>query len=277
MIKNTFSILHGIGERLEKRLWKSGILTWEDFVSSSDIDFINPCKKTFFDGHLSSALRELENSNAGYFATVVKRREHWRLFDVFRGEAACLDIETNGLMPGNGGYVTVVGIYDGFDYRCFTRGENLTTENLKQEFSRYKYLITFFGAGFDVPYLMKTIPDLKFDIPHFDICFSSKKLGFRGGLKKLEVLLGIERDETVRDFDGYDAIKLWEHAKRGSTEALQLLKIYNREDTVNLAIIADIIYEKLCIQTGIREYLEHHPGGKKRHAPNLSEEFHRLN
>jgi uncharacterized protein YprB with RNaseH-like and TPR domain len=278
MIRNTFSILHGIGERLERRLWKSGILTWEDFISAQDIDFINPCKKTFFDEHLSSALRELENANAGYFATIIRRREHWRLFDVFRGEAACLDIETNGFMPGNGGYVTVVGVYDGFDYRCFTRGENLTTENLKKEFSRYKYLITFFGAGFDVPYLMKAMPDLKFDIPHFDICFSSKKLGFRGGLKKLEVLLGIERDEAVRDFDGYDAIKLWEHAKRGSVEALELLKVYNREDTVNLSTIADIVYEKLCLQTGIREYLQHSAACETQSVETLPERrFHRLN
>jgi uncharacterized protein YprB with RNaseH-like and TPR domain len=255
MIKNTFSILNGIGEKLEKRLWRTGILTWDDFVDTTDIGFISPNKKKWFDEHLYSALKAIDDADAGYFAATVRRREHWRLFDVFRGDAACLDIETNGFMPGSGGVVTVVGLYDGFDYKCFIRNENLTTENLKHEFSRYKYLITFYGAGFDVPFLMRSMPDLKFDIPHFDLCFCSRKLGFKGGLKKLETDLGIKRDETVRDMDGYDAVKLWEHVRGGSSEALELLKTYNREDTVNLFGIAETVYQGLRLQTGIEEFL----------------------
>ena len=255
MIKNTFSILNGIGERLEKRLWRNGILTWEDFINSPDLAFISPNKKGLFDSRLSLALRELAIGNAGYFAETVKRREHWRLFDVFKGEAACLDIETNGLMPGSGGYTTLVGIYDGFDYKCFLKNVNLTGQNLKRELSGYKYLITFYGAVFDIPFLKRSLPDLNFNILHFDICFGSRKLGFKNGLKKLETNLGIERHEAVRGMNGYDAVKLWEHARQGSSEALDLLKIYNREDTVNLFEIAAIIYQKLKLQTGIEEYL----------------------
>jgi uncharacterized protein YprB with RNaseH-like and TPR domain len=259
MITNTFCILNGIGERLEKRLWGTGILTWDDFIGSSDIGFIGPAKKEQFDAYLLSASRALGNSDAKFFAGTVKRREHWRLFDIFGGEAACLDIETNGLMPGQGGFATVVGIYDGFDYKCFLRDEDLTGENLKEELSRYKYLITFFGAAFDVPFLMRSMPDLKFDIPHFDICFCSKRIGFNGGLKKLETDLGIKRDYAVRNLNGYDAIKLWESSRKGSSEALELLKIYNKEDTVNLFRIANIIYGRLRSQTGIEEYLCTHP------------------
>jgi len=255
MIRNTFSILNGIGERLEKRLWRTGILTWDDFISARDIGFISPCKKEGFDELLHSSLSALGHADAEYFAGTVRRREHWRLFDIFRGQAACLDIETNGFMPESGGFATVVGIYDGFDYKCFVKDETLTAENLRKEFSRYKYLITFYGTGFDVPFLMRAMPDLTFDIPHFDICFGARKLGFKGGLKKLEVDIGIKRNEAVRDFDGYYAIKLWEAASRGSREALELLKIYNREDTVNLFEIAEVIYERLRAQTGIEEFL----------------------
>ncbi len=255
MIRNTFCILNGIGEKLEKRLWRTGILTWDDFIGSSDMGFISPPKKGQFDECLASASRALDSADAKYFASTIKRREHWRLFDIFKGNAACLDIETNGLMPGRGGFATVVGIYDGFDYKCFLRDENLTGDHLKKEFSRYKYLITFFGAGFDVPFLMRSMPELKFDIPHFDICFSSKRIGFNGGLKKLETDLGIKRDSAVRNLNGYDAIKLWEFSRRGSSEALELLKIYNKEDTVNLFKIADIVYHRLRQQTGIEDYL----------------------
>jgi uncharacterized protein YprB with RNaseH-like and TPR domain len=255
MIKNTFSILNGIGERLEKKLWKTGILTWADFIHASDINFLSPRKKSFYDSSLSDASNELDNANAEYFAGTIKRREHWRLFDIFKGEAVCLDIETNGFMPGSGGYTTMVGLYNGFDYKCFIKGADLTPENLGKELSTYKYLITFYGAGFDIPFLMRSMPDLKFDIPHFDLCFGSRRLGFRGGLKKLEAELGITRDEAVKGFDGYDAIKLWEHARRGSSEALDLLTTYNKEDTVNLFHIADIVYNKLRAQTGIEDYL----------------------
>jgi uncharacterized protein len=255
MIRNTFSILNGIGEKLEKRLWRNGILTWPEFIDASEINFISSNKKSFFNQYLSAAAKELDNANAVYFGTAIKRREHWRLFDIFKDNAVCLDIETNGLMPGSGGYVTVVGMFDGHDYTCFIKDINLSIGNLKKELSGYKYLITFFGTGFDIPYLMRSMPGVKFDIPHFDICFGSKKLGFKGGLKKLEVDLGIERDETVRNFNGFDAVKLWERAQRGSSEAMELLKTYNREDTVNLFKIADITYQGLKSQTGIDEYL----------------------
>ncbi len=255
MIRNTFSILNGIGERLEKRLWRSGILTWDDFINASDLNLISPDKKRLFDEHLSLALRELANGNAMYFAGTIRRKEHWRLFDIFKGEATCLDIETNGFMPESGGYTTIVGIYDGYEYKCFLRDINLTLENLKRELSRYKYLITFYGSAFDIPFLKRSMPDLKFDVPHFDIRFCSKRLGFKNGLKKLETDLGIERHEAVRGMNGYDAVKLWEYVRRGSVEALDLLTMYNKEDTVNLFKIADIIYQRLRSQTGIEEYL----------------------
>ena len=44
-------------------------------------------------------------------------------------------------------------------------------------------------------------------------------------------------------------------AQNGSAEALDLLKLYNREDTVNLFGIAEVIYQRLRVQTGIEEYL----------------------
>ncbi|KPK45149.1 MAG: hypothetical protein AMK74_04050 [Nitrospira bacterium SM23_35] len=255
MIRNTFSILNGIGDKLERKLWGAGILTWDKFIGAPDITFISAHKKTFFDESLSSALNALDHADAAYFARAIKRRDHWRLYDIFKEESACLDIETNGFMPGSGGVVTVIGIYDGFDYKCFIRDENLTAESVMEEISRYKYLITFYGSGFDIPYLLRAIPGLKFDIPHFDVCFGTRRLGFRGGLKRLESELGIARDEIVKDMNGYDAVKLWEHAQRGSSDALKILKLYNKEDTVNLYAIAGIVYQRLRTQTGIEHYL----------------------
>lgn len=255
MIKNTFCILDGIGEKLERHLWKQGILTWKDFTDSDELLGFTSERKRFFDESLSRASEELDAGNAQFIYKRIKRREHWRLFDFFKESAVCLDIETNGLQPDNGGYVTVVGLYDGFEYKYFLKGENLTTKNLSDELAKYKCLITFYGAAFDIPFLIKAFHGIEFNIPHFDLCFAARKLKLQGGLKKLEQEFGIEREESVKGLDGYDAVRLWEFAKRNSAESLDLLIRYNHEDTVNLMQMAPILYEKLRQSTGIEEYL----------------------
>lgn len=248
-------ILDGIGQRLERRLWREGILTWNHFLDAKKTSFINPQRKKFFDETLFFAYNELNEGNAEYFSATLKRYEHWRLFDVFRSDAAYLDIETNGLSPKSGGYVTLVGIYDGNEYKCFIRGENLTADALYEELSKYKYLITFFGSVFDIPFLKSCFRGLRFDIPHFDLCFGARRLGLRGGLKSLEPCFGIQRKDEIKGMDGYDAVLLWQEAERGCSRALDLLMLYNKEDTVNLFNIADIIYSRLKTLTGIEEYL----------------------
>ena len=254
MIENTFMILDGIGQRSERRLWREGVLTWTHFLDTNP-SFISPQRKEFFDETLAFACTELNEGNAQYFASAVKRYEHWRLFDVFKNDAVCLDIETNGLPPNSGGCVTLVGMYSREGYKCFVRGENLTADALNEELSKYKYLITFFGSVFDIPFLKSSFRGLRFDIPHFDLCFGARRVGLRGGLKKLEPYFGIQREDEVKDMDGYDAVLLWQEAERGCCRSLDLLMKYNREDTVNLFDIADAIYRRLKTLTGIEEYL----------------------
>ncbi|MDA8432313.1 MAG: ribonuclease H-like domain-containing protein [Nitrospiraceae bacterium] len=255
MIKNTFCILDGIGEKLERRLWREGTLTWEDFIGADALLGMTRERKGFFDECLLRNRDALNAGDASFFSNRLRRREHWRIFDFFRQDAVCLDIESNGYQPGSGGVVTVVGLYDGYDYTCLVRGDNLSGEALMKELSRYKCLITFYGASFDVPFLLRSFPGLRVNMPHFDLCFAAKRLGIKGGLKKLENELGIIRDESVQGLDGYDAVKLWEYAGRGSREALDTLVRYNREDTVNLMHIASVFYDRLRRSTGIEEYL----------------------
>lgn len=257
MIRHTFAHLEGIGEKSERKLWRKGVLTWQDFFHCNGIEGVSPERMRLYESQLRRCAQELDTRNSVYFAGMMKRREHWRLYDLFKDGACCLDIETNGLPAGYGGQVTVVGLYDGYDWRCLLRGRDLTTERLNRELAGYKYLITFYGVAFDVPFLFRCFPGVRFDIPHFDLCFSARRLGIQGGLKKLETLFGIEREDAVRGMNGYDAVKLWGHAERGSSEALDLLLIYNREDTANLMRLADILYRKLWDSTGIGDYLAH--------------------
>lgn len=256
MIRSTFSILDGIGQKLERRLWREGILTWAHFLDTTNLPFINPERKKLFDELLFSAYTSLSGGNAEYFACNLKRYEHWRLFEVFKNDAVYLDIETNGLPSGRGGYVTLVGLYDGKEYKCFVRGENLKEDALNEELTKYKYLITFYGSVFDIPFLKSCFRRLTINIPHFDLCFGARRIGLNGGLKKLEQYFGVEREEGVRGMDGYDAVLLWQETKKGDSNAFDLLVLYNREDTVNLFSMADTIYRKLKASTGIEEYLE---------------------
>ena len=253
MIKHTFSILPGIGDKLEKRLWKIGIVTWEDFLAATDIEFLSTDTKRLYDAMLSEALQNLERGNFSFFARALKHGDHWRLFQLVRDRSVALDIETNGGTAGNGGKVTVVGLFDGFDYKALVRGKDLSKNTLAKELSRYSYVITFFGSVFDLPYI-REIYGLSFAMPHFDLCFSGRKAGLRGGLKKVEKLLGIQRDESIKGFDGFDAVRLWDDAQRGNNHALELLITYNRYDTINLFELADVIYQKLRAKTGIESF-----------------------
>ena len=147
----------------------------------------------------------------------------------------------------------MLGLYDGFDYTALVQGKNLSREKLAAELSRYRYIITFFGAVFDLPYL-RDVYGLSIDLPHFDLCFGGRRAGLRGGLKKIEKTLGMQREESVAGLDGFDAMRLWHEAQRGNDHALELLITYNRYDTVNLFALADVIYQKLRSRTGIESF-----------------------
>jgi uncharacterized protein YprB with RNaseH-like and TPR domain len=254
MIKNTFSILHGIGEKLERRLWKNGILSWEDFIGAHTIDFLSSDRKLMYNELLREALQNLTAGHAEYFSNALKHSDQWRLYQAFRETAVALDIETDGNPFNHGGCVTVVGLYDGFDYRALVQGRDLTRNRLEQELTRYDYIITFYGSVFDLPFLRETF-NLTINVPHFALCFSGRKTGLKGGLKKVEETFGIYREASVKGFDGFDAVRLWSEAQNGSDEAMELLVAYNRCDTVNLFSLADIIFERLVAQTGIASFI----------------------
>jgi len=255
MIRHTFSVLDGVGERLERKLWSEGVLTWDDFVREDPVPFISRQKSTVMKETILYFSEELNRSNPEPFKSFLRQREHWRLFDTFRSDIVCLDIETNGLPPDRGGNVTVVGIYDCREWRYLIKGESLTPERLQDELSGYKLLVTFFGSTFDIPFLEKCFPGFRLGMPHFDICYGARSVGLKGGLKKLEVSSGLSRAEDVKGMNGYDAVLLWRRWLRGDSRALELLLQYNREDTVNLLPLAERIYKLLRASTGIEEFL----------------------
>ncbi len=251
MLTNSFIILERVGYKTEENIWKQDISTWDDFLGARRIHGISKETKKRHDESIRRARYNLEEGESGYFRGCLIPREHWRLYKEFKEDACFLDIETTGLSPYNGD-VTVVGISNGKETRALIRGISLTEDALLDELAKYKLLLTFYGSGFDIPFLQAKYPRLNLDIPHIDLCFTGRRAGLSGGLKYIERRLGIEREDDIQGIDGFEAVRLWNRWKmQGDQESLDKLVEYNKADTANLKILTEIIYEKLREQTRI--------------------------
>jgi uncharacterized protein len=245
MLKRTFIHLPGVGHRSEAHFWRQGLATWEDVLAAPRIRGISPSRLDWLKTNLTASLEHLED--AAYFADRLRAGEHWRLFNHFRPRTAYLDIETTGTVwPGL--LVTVVGLYDGRNMRQFVQGYNL--QKFPEVLSQFDLLVTFNGSQFDLPVLKAYFPELCLPPAHVDLRFLMARLGYKGGLKRIEPRFGIHRPNEVNGMDGYMAVLLWERYQRGDEGALDLLLTYNREDVVNLEVLMDAAFqisrERLC-------------------------------
>lgn len=249
MLTSTFVLLNGIGPHTERRLWEEGVLDWTTFLQSPSLSRISSTRKTWYDAQLDAAQSHLDAGHAQYFATCLKSREHWRLFEAFRHRVLYLDIETTG-MPARDGHITVVGLYRDGRMTSLVRGDTLTEDRLRDELDRTDLLVTFFGSGFDIPYLQAKFPRVNFRKPHFDLCFAARRLGFQGGLKFIEQEFHIDREQDVVGLDGWEAVRLWRQWTTGDDSALDLLIRYNAADTCNLEPLAETLYERMVTRFG---------------------------
>lgn len=248
-------MLDGIGEKTERLLWRNGILSWDDFLSTETLPHVLMNRKSLYKEMLIYFSDELSKYNEEPFAEFINKGDHWRLFRYFRDHSLCIDIETDGISAQHGGEITVVGLYDGKEFRQYVKGMNLNEEDLLHEIASSKLIISFFGSVFDIPFLGNRFPSLNsLNLPHFDLCFASRRAGLRGGLKKIESLLGLERSTEISNLNGFDAVKLWKRWEDGDKRSLDTLLFYNRADTVNLLSIAEIIYQKLLDKSGFDKF-----------------------
>lgn len=244
MIRNTFLLLDNIGKTKESSLWNQGIKDWDDFIRAKSIKGIDDKKKSYLNRQLIKAGAELRNNNSGYFTSLIPQSEHWRLYEFFRDEAVFLDIETSHC--SDDGFITVVGLFDNYRTKTMINGINLNFNSLREELKKYRMIISFNGSVFDIPFIKKRFPGIIPDIPHFDLRFCCHKLGIKGSLKEIEEQFGIKRRQLIKGLKGGDAITLWRMWRAtGDEYYLNLLVEYNEEDTINLKLIADKIFERM--------------------------------
>jgi uncharacterized protein YprB with RNaseH-like and TPR domain len=242
MIQSSFCFLAGVGSGTERRLWRAGVTTWSQFVATPSIRGIGRARKALYDTAISRAQEHYADHDARYFGVALRQRDHWRLYEWLRSKAVFLDIETDSF-----GRITVVGLYGQGRFTSLMRGESLDHRRLATELSLYDFLVTFCGTTFDLPMLLAQYPGLPLDQPHMDLCFVGKQLGYCGGLKAIEIQMGIARASGLEGLNGRDAVHLWNRWRYSrDAESRERLMAYNQADCVNLERLADAFYARMA-------------------------------
>lgn len=242
MLRNTFLHIPGIGKITEKRLWANGIRDWDAVDKISTSSGFGIRLSNLLADYIPQSKAALSKKDYSFFDRLFKSGEAWRLYPELRNECVFLDIETTGLSP----YfdeVTVIGMFDGKDYKVFVKGENL--EKFLQELSRFSMIVTFNGSLFDLRFIRNHFPKVSLPPVHVDLRFTTRRLGLGGGLKLVEQKLGLRRPKDVERLTGYDATILWSRYLRGNKAALELLIKYNMQDVISLKPILEMAYDKL--------------------------------
>lgn len=230
LLRRTFLHLPGVGPRRELALWRAGVTDWEEFLVRGEA--LLPAKlREPGRAMVARSLAALaEPSGLASLAGLIPPAEHWRFYPRCQRVVA-LDIETGG-EPEEWGGVTVVGLYDGREVTQYVADRNMWLIN--DAMKGYDVVVTFAGTGFDLPVLRQVFPGMHLPPVHIDLRWVLKRLGFTGGLKRIERTLGVRRPEEVEGLGGVEAVWLWRRHLAGETGALDKLLLYNAQDVINL-------------------------------------------
>ena len=241
-LEATYLHAQGIGRTTEQRLWEAGVETWADFMNRRKEDL--PLSERQYETLapiIEESISRLVDEDFAWFAQRLPQSEHWRAVPSFGHRLAFVDIETNGGM--NASDLTVVGVFDGRTMHQFIQGVNL--QDLPDVMGEAAMLVTFFGTGFDLPFLRRAFPKMPMPQLHVDLCHLLRRLGYRGGLKSIEAQMGISRSNSTAGLSGMDAVRLWAEYRRGREASLKTLLDYNAEDVINMSDLLAEGYRKM--------------------------------
>ncbi len=249
MIRRSFQLVHGVGPSREKDLWREGITRWSDFPREGGPVALNAALDVTARETLARAEKALAARDLATLGAILPPREHWRLFAEFERDAVFFDIETETEI----GAPTVVSLFHADGFQVFLQGRDL--DGLPQALERWPLWVTFNGSAFDVPVLQGYFGG-EFPTPalHLDLCHVSRRLGWGGGLKKIEEKLGFGRPGYLKGVRGLDAIFLWRYWKATrDVGALRVLVEYNLFDAIQLRTLAARAYNQGVEKSGLDE------------------------
>jgi uncharacterized protein len=156
---------------------------------------------------------------------------------------AYLDIETTGLSRAECD-LTIVGIAvesESGIYIVQLVGDEATEVRVMEVLAGVEELYTYNGGRFDLPFIKQKLGvDLARCIRHTDLMRVCWKHSLKGGLKRVEAQLGIER--VTKDVDGWIAVQLWwEYINNHNENSLRRLLAYNAEDVLNLRTLRQVL------------------------------------
>lgn len=226
--------LDGVGPVGAQALRSRGIVDWFDVLATPGLVPVGQRGRLMESA--SRAVEALQSRDAAFFIRVLPRSEHWRLAAAMPDRAVFLDIETTGLSRIYH-RLTVIGWAQAGQFHAAVGDPTAEQAEHLADMFKSSILVTYNGAHFDVPFLRHHIPQLPLPSAHVDLRHLGQRLGLTGGQKKVEIALGLERDDEVAGLDGSAAPALWFRHQRGDRDALPLLLKYNHADVDGLRVL----------------------------------------
>jgi uncharacterized protein YprB with RNaseH-like and TPR domain len=237
MLTRSFCCFRGLSAGAERKLWRAGCLTWDQLPLAGRL--LSPRKALDLAAQMTELRAALVGRVADYFLKRLPVGHRLRVWPEFSEGVAFLDVETTGL--GRRDELTVIGLWQAGRMRHFVRGRDLS--EFLEVWRKIEVLVTFNGAHFDLPVLMRTFGILCMP-PHIDLLFESKTYGYSGGLKSIERSLGIRRSAD-EEGDGAEAVLLWRlYEEKGDNTILAKLIRYNERDVRSLVALSGVLLKR---------------------------------
>ena len=262
MLTSTFQHLKGIGDKIEEQMWRRGILSWEQYVSSITR------QRTLFDkpqleaeSILSESFRAYENGDMAFFAKRLNNAEFYRIALEFPSEVLFLDIETTGLSIYYD-QITIVGWSVDNRYSVYIQGEDDT--EFRSALANAKVIVTFNGTLFDLKFIDKYFKNIVIPPVHIDLRYFAKRVELTGGQKKIEKEIGFTRESEIEGMLGEAAPILWHKYRRGEMDAMRRLIEYNHADIEGMKWILDACVTRYFKRKNIPSAVQKNPDFAKR-------------
>lgn len=235
LVEGAMAHLRHVGAKRLEALSRSGVANWRQALAAAPPAGFSAAVWDRVQQEVAACCGMLERRDLRTLCRSLRNADHWRVLYEFWEEASYFDVETEGL--GNNAGITVIVCLHRGELRRFTRAEGL--DGFLELLDDVKLLVSFNGCGFDIPQVLRWFHVPELPCAHVDLRWVCFHQGWRGGLKRIERELGLERPADLEGVGGDDAVRLWQRwdSRRDET-ALRLLTRYCSADVVALRLVA---------------------------------------